>query len=64
MTSSMKNKAQLSAEVILFEDLLAWHVINNFEIHDQGIQELRVAAKKNLPPKCTFINDATIFAIG
>ena len=64
MASSMQDQAKLPAEVVLLENLLVGHVENHLEIHEQCIEELRLAAKEDLTPHRTLVKHASILRIG
>ena len=42
-------QTKLSAQVVLFEDFFAWHVIHHLELHEECIQELGITTKEGLP---------------
>ena len=63
MAGTVQDQAQLSADLVLLENLLAGHKVNHFELHEQCVEKLRVAAMKDLPARGTFLDDPSVLAV-
>ena len=60
---ALENKADLPAQVVLFEYLLVRHVENQLEPHHEGVEKLWAAAGEDLAARSALVHYRAVLAI-